>query len=169
MGWSNKWLYTPPAAATTAFTGKVIASTDWNTIHTDLSTALTQIGQQFIVLTGVNFNSGNTDNTVTITYPTGMTNFVVDKIFITSASQTLTTATCGVFTAAAGGGTAIVTSATAVTVNTASANTNNNTQSLTINNAGTQSYNVGSIFFRVQAAEGSAATANVIVKVIFLP
>lgn len=169
MTWSNKWLYTPPAAATTAITGKVIASADWNTIHTDLSTALTQIGQQYVVLTAVNFNSSNTDNTVSIVFPSNMTTYLVDKVIITSASASLTSATCGVFTATAAGGTAIVTSGTAITVSTASANTLNNSQSLTVNNTGTQSYNLSTLYFRVQTAEGSAATGNVIFHLIFMP
>src|SRR5262245_5853950 len=38
--------YTPPAAAENAFPGKVIASADWNQIFTDISAALTSLGQQ---------------------------------------------------------------------------------------------------------------------------
>ena len=169
MTWSNKWLYTPPAAATDAFAGKVIASADWNSVFTDISNGLTQIGQQWVITTAINFNSANTDNAIAIALPTGFTTYLIDKIYITGASGTLTTATCGVFTAAAGGGTAIVTSATAITVNTASANTNNNTQSLTVNNANTLAYNLATIYFRVQSAEGSAATANVVIHIIPLP
>jgi len=169
MTWSNKWLYTPAAGAESAAPGGVIGSATWNAIHTDLSNALTQIGQQYIVLTAVNFNASNTDNTVTVTLPTGFTTYMIDSIRITGASGTLTTATCGVFTGAGGTGTAIVTSATAVTVATASANSANSAQMLTVNNASTIAYNLATFFFRVQNPQGVAATANVIIHITACP
>ena len=169
MTWSNKWLYTPPAAATDAFAGKVIASADWNSIFTDMSNAFTQIGQQFVVTTGINFNATNTDTSIAIPLPTGFTHYVIDSIRIVDASASISTATCGVFTAASGGGTPIVTSGSSITITTASANTNNNAQSLTVNNASTLAYNLANVFFRVQNPEGSAATATVIIHIVPLP
>ena len=42
-------VFTPPNGATNAFPGEIIASATWNAIFTDISTALTQLGQQQIV------------------------------------------------------------------------------------------------------------------------
>jgi hypothetical protein len=58
-----------------------------------------------------------------------------------------------------------VATGTAITVSATAANTNNNAQSLTIVNAGTQSWNVATLYFRVQTAEGSAATGTVTLHV----
>jgi hypothetical protein len=46
MPFSSGGIYTPPAAAEDAFPGKVIASADWNSIFTDISSGLTTVGQQ---------------------------------------------------------------------------------------------------------------------------
>ena len=91
---------------------------------------------------------------------------------ISHASGTITTATAGLFTAAAGGGTAVVTGGSALTVSTASEGTNNNAQSMTINNAATQSYalaTVPTLYFRVGTAQGAARTADVTITIIPLP
>ena len=109
----------------------------------------------------VNFNSGNTDTAITITLPAGYTRFRMQSATITGASASLTTATAGLFTGAGGTGTAIVTGGSAITVNTGSDNTNNNLQALTIANTLTETYNVGTLYFRVGTAQGSAATATV--------
>lgn len=127
---------------------------------------LSEVARLRIELTGVNFNSANTDNAVAVPIPPGYSTYLVSACYICGASGTLTTATCGLFTAQSAGGTAIVTTGTAVTVSTASANTNNNTQSLTINNTSTQSYDFATLYFRVQTPEGTAATADVILFVI---
>ena len=42
-------IYTPPNGAENAFPGEIIASATWNAIFTDISNALTQLGQQQIV------------------------------------------------------------------------------------------------------------------------
>ncbi len=42
-------VYTPPNGAENAFPGEVIASATWNAIFTDISNALTQLGQQQLV------------------------------------------------------------------------------------------------------------------------
>lgn len=109
----------------------------------------------------VNFNSGNTDNAINIILPFGYSRYLVSSVTISGASGTLTTATAGVFTGAGATGVAVVTGASAITVSTASENTNNNTQSMSVNNAGTQSYNSSVLYFRVATPQGSAATANV--------
>lgn len=122
-------------------------------------------------LTAVNFNSANSDNSLTITLPTGCTRYLIAAIRITNASASVSTATCGVFTAAAAGGTAYVASGTVITVTTASVNSDNNVQSLTIvNNANSiRAIDVSPLFFRVQTAQGSAATADVDFEILPLP
>jgi hypothetical protein len=127
---------------------------------------LAEIARLRVTLTGINFNAANTDNAIIIPLPPGFSTYLVSALYLSDASGTLTTATCGLFTATGAGGTAIVTTGTAITVSTASANTNNNTQSFTINNAGTQSYNAATLYFRVQTAEGSAQTGNVTLFII---
>lgn len=120
--------------------------------------------------TGINFNSANTDTAIPINLPTGFTRFTVSRVMISHASGTLTTSTFGVFTAAAGGGTAIVAGGTANTISTAAEGTNNNTMLNAASN--TTSYllvSVPNIYFRVQTAQGVAATADVIVVITPLP
>ena len=116
----------------------------------------------------VNFNSANTDTAISIVLPAPNSRYLVSSVRISAASQTLTTATVGLFTAAAGAGVAIVTGASAVTVATASENTNNNAQALTVNNANTQSYNVTTLYFRIATPQGAAATANVTIAIQLL-
>lgn len=129
----------------------------------------------FMVLTktAVDFNSGNTDNAIAVTLPTGFTRFIVNQVRISGASASLTTATFGVFTAAAGGGTAVVASGTACTVSTASADSTNNAQNCSIfannNNTAFGVATVPNLYFRVQTAQGSAATGNVTVSIVPLP
>ena len=109
----------------------------------------------------INFNSANTDNPLLINLPAGYTRYRIHNILIFNASQTLSTATCGVFTQAAGLGTAIVTSGTAITVTQSAEDTINNMQSLSINNQSTMSLIDTTLYFRVQTAQGAAATGTV--------
>jgi hypothetical protein len=133
-------------------------------------TALLGVGNLVFVATGVNFNSANTDNAITIALPTGYTRYHIAQVRIVGASASLTTATCGVFSATAAGGTAIVASGTAITVSTASENTANNAQSLTIAAGGaTQTLNFATLYFRVQTAQGSAATGSVVIALVPIP
>lgn len=120
---------------------------------------------RILLSTTVNFNVANTDTPIPIALPAGFSNYLVLAVRIGGASASLTSATAGLFTAAAGGGVAIVTAASAITLSTASPNTNNNTMVMSINNTTTESYNAASLFFRVAAAEGSAATATVTIEI----
>lgn len=120
-------------------------------------------------ITGVNFNSSNNDNSIAITLPTGRTRYQVLDCIISNASHTLVTATAGLFTAASGGGVAIVTAASAISVSATTDATNNNSQAMTINNAGTETYTATTLFFRTAAAEGAAATGDVTVRIKPLP
>lgn len=175
----NGITYTPPTGAENAAPGQVVQSAVWDAIFTDISAALTQVmtlaaqgGVQSFVASGVNFNPGAaTDTAIPVTLPPGFTRYEIDNIIISGASQSLTTATAGVFTAVGGGGVAVA-STQAITVSTAADATNNNSQAMTINNGNTQSYTLaghGSLFFRVVVSEGAAATANVEVRIRPLP
>ena len=146
--------------------GTVIDPTDATTTLNDIKTAMNTVVSQYpativFVISAVNFNSGNTDNAVTITLQSGFTRYRIDAIRISGASHDLSTATCGVFTATGGGGTAIVTSGTTITLTATTESTNQNMQSLTVNNQNTMSFTNATLQFRVQTAEGAAATANV--------
>ncbi len=149
-----------PDNSTGSITASLMRSTTQDFV--DSWADLVSVGALAVKISAVNFNSGNTDNAITIpALPTGYTRYKIIDCVITGASQTLTTATCGLFTTTGAGGTAIVTSATAITVATATESTNNNMQSLTINNTATLSYTNATLQFRVQTAQGAAATANV--------
>ena len=119
------------------------------------------------VLEDVNFNSANTDNTVAINLPGDVTQYVVNSVRIAKASASISTATLGVFTAAAAGGQTIAANQ-AITVTQTATDTNNNTMSLTLTNANTEAYNDTTLFVRVGTAQGSAATADVIVTIHLL-
>jgi hypothetical protein len=120
-------------------------------------------------LIAVNFNATNQDNAIDINLPSGYTRWRCNRILISGASGTLTTATCGVFTQTSAGGVAIVSSGTAITVNTSLIDTINNMMALLVNNGGTLAYSDTVIYFRVQNPQGVAATANVSVYYEPLP
>ena len=123
----------------------------------------TMLGKLASGITGINFNSANTDNPIPILLPTGYTRYRVEQIIVSGATASLTSATCGVFTASGAGGVAVVTSTTALTISSTSADTNNNAQSLSINDQNTMVLSDGALFFRVQSAEGVSAQANVMI------
>lgn len=167
MPWSAAGTYTAPAAATGAFAGKVLASSDWNAIFTDLVTGLNyRNGVYSIFLGTVNMNSV-ADTAVPITLPAGFTRYRVRTIMVWNASVDLTAATqvqVGLFTAAAGGGTAVL-AATNVTVSATAESTNNNAQFITPTLANATFTNA-SLFFRNTTAHGTAATAKVAIEIV---
>ena len=122
----------------------------------------TSVGQLRFALIGVNFNSPNTDNPIPITLPAGVSRYVVNSVRINNASASISTATIGVFTAVGGGG-QIIAANQAITVTTAATDINNNTMSLVGTNLNTEAYNDTTLFVRIGTAQGSAATADVIV------
>lgn len=137
----------------------------------DQQTATTTVGSlvrlRYQAL-GVNFNAANSDTAFTLNLPSGITRYFVNIIRITHASGTLTTATFGVFTAVGGGGTTILTGQ-AITVSTGAENTANNGQTVNPATVNTQTYNAAQLFFRVQTAQGVAATADVNIEIILIP
>jgi hypothetical protein len=122
-----------------------------------------------VSLTGVNFNSAATDNAISIpSLPSGYSRYEVDKVVISNASHTLTTATFGLFTATSGSGTVIA--STAITVSGTTDGAANNAQvtagptTVSYTQAG-----FATLYFRTILAEGSAATANVSLRLICIP
>ena len=109
----------------------------------------------------INFNAANSDNPLLINLPLGYTRYRVEKILISNATATLTTATCGVFTQTGAAGLGVVAGSTSVTVSQPVDDTNANMQSLTIVNQNTMSLIDTTLYFRVQTAQGSAALADV--------
>lgn len=118
-------------------------------------------GKFVSTLQGVNFNSGNNDNAVSINLPLGYSRYRIEQIIISGASASLSTATCGVFTQQGANGVPIVTTSTAITVTSSLNDTNNNMQVLTVNNQSTLAFSDTVIYFRVQTPQGSPALGNV--------
>ena len=133
----------------------------------NLATTNAGVGMLRVKASAVDFNSANTDTPINIVLPAGFTKYLLYTVAINNASQTLTTATAGVFSAAAAGGTAVVTGGSAITVNTAAANTAGNNQYMTFTAAGVSMLNFATLYFRVANAQGAPATADV--EVFYLP
>lgn len=127
--------------------------------------ATTNQGLLTFEISGVNFNSANTDNAINITLPTGFSRYRILSMTISGASASISAATFGVFSGTGGTGTVLVNSGTAITVTASAENTANNMQFITVNNNNSASYNFSSIQFRVVGAQGSAATANVAISI----
>ena len=108
-------------------------------------------------VTGVNFNSANTDNPVAITLPPGAIGYAETRMTIGNASASLSLSTIGLF-GAAGGGSAVIAD-NPVTVTTGAPNTGNNMQALA-GSANTM-WNYTTLYVRIGTAEGSAATGDV--------
>jgi hypothetical protein len=178
-------VYTAEPGATDAVPGEVIRSATWNTIFSDLSTALTQIGQSQVptiqnqqaslgqtIITllrrGVNFNAATTDTSIPVLLPSGFTYYFANaaRIINTGSTPTLTTATCGVFTSPGGAGSTIVAAGTSITITSNTPNVVNNAQQLTIINGTSEYYSSGTLYFRVQTPQGTVATANVLLQII---
>lgn len=122
-----------------------------------------------VIARGVNFNSGNTDTAIPVALPPGFSRYMVSSVRISNPSGTLTTSTFGLYTAASAGGTALITAGTACTISTASEGTANNSQTVAATNSTTRSHsitNTPTLYFRIATAQGSAATADVLIAFI---
>lgn len=125
-----------------------------------------------IEVSGVNFNSANTDTVIPITLPTGYTRYLIAAVRISGASASLTTSTFGIFDAAAGGGSPVISSGTACTISSASDNTANNAMGPAVTSPTTLTRTAAgypNIYFRVQTPQGSAATASVTLSILAVP
>jgi len=135
-------------------------NTDGGTTYQPIAT-LNAVAFINVSVSGVNFNSANTDTQISFSLPPGFTRYRVLNVAVSGASASISTATAGLFTASGGGGTAIVTGGSAITVTSNAEDTNNNMMVMTLNNSNTQSHNETTLFWRVATPQGSAATANV--------
>jgi hypothetical protein len=120
-------------------------------------------------ITAVNFNQISFDNQILINLPAGFTRWRCDRVLISGASGSLTTATAGLFAGTAGTGVQIVASGSTITVTSGAADTNHNMQSMTIANQDTLCYSDTAIYWRNQVAQGVAATGNISVYYEPLP
>lgn len=120
-----------------------------------------------LAFSGINFNSANTDNLLSFTLPAGINRWRANQIFISNASASISTATAGVFTGAGGTGITIAANQ-AITITQSAANVNNNLMGLTLTNSTTEAYTSTSLFFRIGTAQGSPATADVILAINLL-
>jgi hypothetical protein len=132
------------------------------------------IGMMRVSITGVNFNSANTDNVIVLQMPSDSTRFSIYRALIYHASGTLTTSTVGLYTASSAGGLALIPAATAVTVSTAADATANNGQSITGANFGTtvvaaSMATPNTIYFRIQTPQGAAQTADILIDYFTMP
>ncbi len=118
-----------------------------------------------VVLRSVNFNAGTTDTSFVVPLPSGTTRWNLQQLLICNASQTLTTATIGVFTGAGGTGTTLLADG-AITVATATQGNANSAQSrtgvLTVDTTATTA------FVRIGTPQGAAATGDVTLQLNLL-
>lgn len=131
------------------------------------SAGVLERGPSYFLLKGVNFNSANTDNAVSISLPPGISRYAVSSVWINNASASISTATVSVRTGAGATG-ATIAAAQAITVTATATDTVNNAQSLTLTNAATEAYNDTTLYVRIGTAQGSAATADVLITLIYL-
>lgn len=128
---------------------------------------VTERGPSYIIVKGVNFNAANTDTIVTFTLPPGVSRYAVGSVWLNNASASISTATVSIRTGAGATG-ATIAAAQAITVTATATDTVNNAQSLTLTNAATEAYNDLTLYVRVGTAQGSGATADVIINLIYL-
>lgn len=151
-----------PAAASGASTWPLTTGEIWNTgmgVANNVQTI------------AVDFNTANTDYPITIKLPAGFTRYRLASVTVTNTgtAASITTATCGIFDTAGGGGTALVASGTSLAALTSNAPlTAGAVLTLTlVAAAGATAYQTDTtLFFRVQTAQGSAASGFVTFQVI---
>lgn len=179
-------IYTPPSGAENAVPGEVIRSATWNTIFTDLSTALTQVGQAqvpspqslqatlglsrvLLMTRGVNFSAGSLDTPISVVLPTGFTEYQIINGRVLHATGTLTTATFGIFSGPAASGTTLVANNTSTTITGIGPGIANNMQNLTfVNTSATEYINTPTLYLRVQTAQPGTVFANVATEILVL-
>jgi hypothetical protein len=162
---------TTSVLTTPAITGGTVDSTviGGTTPSTGKFTGLTvgngTLYQLFYTVTGINFNSANSDNQIVLTAPAGCTRWLPVSLRVYNSSIALNTASMGVFTGAGGTGTTVYTTQVVGTTSTADATAGNY-----INYPGAATnatYTIATfpnIFLRVVAAQGVAATGSVVLQ-----
>lgn len=112
---------------------------------------------------GVNFNQTGVDVALSVSVPTAR--YMVDRVAITNASQTLTTSAVALFTAAGGTGIMIISSAQ-VSVSSSLADTPAGATILPLSaSISSIAFSDATLQFRLIQAQGAAATADVILYV----
>ena len=101
----------------------------------------------------VNANSATTDTSISMLAG----NYIIERVIVTNATTSLTTATAGLFTAAGGAGTTLC-SDQPLTPLTANTKWLELAPRLVL---GTDRFTNGSLFFRIGTAQGGAATLDV--------
>jgi hypothetical protein len=119
--------------------------------------------------TGINCNSANTDNLVTITFPPGFTKYQLFRAYAYNPSTSLTTATAGIYTAAAAGGFNLVTTTALSPLTTNAVNTAGASMTFTPNLSTTGYLTSTTLYFRIGTAQGSAATVDASFQLLFFP
>lgn len=124
---------------------------------------LIQQGSVAIALRGVNFNpSVATDNAIPLAL--GTTRYMIERVAITNANHTLTTASVGLYTATGASGVTVALSQL-VTVSSSLADTANGAMVLILNSVSLFAFSDTTLQFRIGVAEGAAATADVLLYV----
>lgn len=168
---SGVWSFNGATSGTHTFTAQANASgasTLPNATGELWNTGLGVPGALFNV--AVDFNTANTDYPITVNLPAGFTRFLIlgCRVVNTGTAASINTATAGLFTSAAGGGTALVASGTALSGLTSNAaGTSGSKADLTLTAAASNAYHTDTtMFFRVQTAQGAAASGFVQLQVL---
>lgn len=117
-------------------------------------------------ITGINANSANTDNAITITLPTGYTKYRINNVMSYNPSTSLTNATAGVFTGAGGTGTTVVSNVALSALTTNAAGTSGSLLAHAVVNVNSAFFNSSTLFYRIGTAQGSAATVDVTIQIV---
>ena len=163
-------LGTPSAGVLSSCSAYPFSSlTGSTTIAQSGSTTYALSASYILVSQNVVFTNANSDTAFTIQLPTGFTKYACNQLRISSATATLTTATCGVFTATGGGGTALL-ATSAIAVSNGTDGTSNNMQAINTTSSTNISFTLAgfpTLYFRVLNAAIGAATATV--QLIIIP
>lgn len=174
-------VYTPASGAISATAGQTIASATWNSIHSDLATALTSLGEGMIpvLTTGqvgaqfmtapvqCNFAAAAGDiGTFPLPTITNALGFRIVSMNIFGAAATLNGAVVSLYTAASAGGTVVI-SSTATTITSSLANNNNSMQVITPVNSSTEIFSTANLFLHVTSSTSTSSTAWV--QIVYTP
>lgn len=144
------------------------ASLDMNgnaILNTSTISASTLPGILRYTLLGVNLNTTNTDTAFNFVLPAGFTRWAAFRVFVNNASTSLTNSTIGLFTGAGGTGQTIAANQALSAITQTAANVNANILLLTSTNANSEAYSVNSLFLRTGTAQGSPATADIVLLI----
>lgn len=159
----------------------VIRSTTWNTIFTDISAALTTLGQASPAVAGgaanfltsyynitarnVSFAAGTLDAaTLAVMLPASVSNYQINSLRIANPSASLAAGSWGLFTGPGATGTTIFSINSTISIVTSALNANNNSMIGLPTTANSEAYNSGTLYFRVGTAV--PGTADVLITIV---